>query len=71
MSMLRAKGVAVSENMGALRPGSVLFTETGDGITHRDYVTRAWTKNPIEEVLVKMASSNTRIAASSPTSSSR
>jgi len=49
----------------------VLFTETGSGITHRDYVTRAWTKNPIEEVLVKMATSNTRIAASSTASSSR
>lgn len=72
MSMLRAKGIAVSEDMSTpLRPGRVLFTETGGGITHRDYVTRAWTKNPIEEVLVKMATSNTRIAASSMASSSR
>src|SRR5262249_52730748 len=72
MSMLRGKGIAVSEDTDApLRPGRVVFVETGDGITHRDYVTRAWTKNPIEEVLVKMASSETRIAASGTASSSR
>jgi hypothetical protein len=72
MSMLRGKGIAVSEDMdAALRPGRVVFVETGDGITHRDYVTRAWTRNPIEEVLVKMATSNTRVAASGSSSSSR
>jgi hypothetical protein len=72
MSMLRGKGVAVSEDTDApLRPGRVVFVETGDGITHRDYVTRAWTKNPIEEVLVKMASSSTKFAATGSTSSNR
>jgi hypothetical protein len=72
MSMLRGKGIAVSEDTDApLRPGRVVFVETGEGITHRDYVTRAWTKNPIEEVLMKMASSNTKIAASGSTSSNR
>jgi hypothetical protein len=72
MSMLRAKGIAVSEDTDApLRPGRVIFTETGAGITHRDYVTRAWTKNPIEEVLVKMATSGTKIAANTAPSSSR
>jgi hypothetical protein len=72
MSMLRAKGITVSEDTDApLRPGRVVFTETGTGITHRDYVTRAWTKNPIEEMLVKMASSKTRMAASGSSSSSR
>ena len=72
MSMLRAKGIAVSDDTDTpLRPGRVIFTETGAGITHRDYVTRAWTKNPIEEVLVKMASSGTKIAASTLPSTSR
>src|ERR1700730_1002507 len=56
MSMLREKGIPVSEDMDRpLRPGSVVFVETGEGITHRDYVTRAWTENPVKEVLVKMA----------------
>ncbi len=56
MHMLREKGVSVSEDADApLRPGSVVFVETGEGITHRDYVTQAWTKYPIERVLAKMA----------------
>jgi hypothetical protein len=67
MEMLRDKGITVRESMdGPLRPGSVVFVQTPDGITHRSYVTRAWTENPIKEVLVKMAASPalTRMAAS-------
>lgn len=76
MSMLRQKGISVSEDMeGPLRPGSVVFVETGGGITHRDYVTRAWTQNPLKDVLVKMAATPslalTRVAASSSAASSR
>ena len=71
MSMLRGKGIAVREDMdGPLRPGSVVFVKTGEGITHRDYVTQAWTRNPIEQVLVKMAAPSMRLAAA-PSSSSR
>lgn len=56
MSMLRGKGISVSESMdGPLRPGSVAFVQTRDGITHRSYVTQAWTEYPIKEVLTKMA----------------
>jgi hypothetical protein len=67
MQMLKDKGIAVSDDMdGPLRPGSVVFVKTPDGVTHRDYVTHAWTENPVREVLVKMASTPalTRIAAS-------
>jgi hypothetical protein len=72
MHMLRDKGITVSESMdGSLRPGSVVFVETGEGITHRDYVTQAWTRNPIEQVLVKMAAPSMRMAAGSALSSSR
>jgi hypothetical protein len=72
MSVLRGKGISVSESMdGPLRPGSVVFVKTGEGITHRDYVTQAWTKNPIEQVLVKMAAPSMRVAAGTTTSSSR
>jgi hypothetical protein len=66
MAMLKEKGIAISEGMdGPLRPGSVVFVETPDGVTHRDYVTRAWTQNPVKDVLVKMAASPalTRVAA--------
>ena len=64
--MLRDKGITVTENMdGALRPGSVVFVQTPDGVTHRDYVTQAWTEHPVKDVLVKMAASPslTRIAS--------
>jgi hypothetical protein len=72
MSMLRDKGIPVREDMdGPLRPGSVVFVETGEGITHRDYVTHAWTENPVKDVLVKMASTpSMRVAASAQSSSS-
>lgn len=73
MSMLRQKGITVSEDMdGPLRPGSVVFVETSDGVTHRDYVNRAWTQYPLKDVLVKMSATPalalTRVAATSPSS---
>jgi hypothetical protein len=73
MHMLRAKGIAVSEDTDApLRPGSVVFVETGEGITHRSYVTKAWTRNPIEQVLVKMAATpSMKVASGLPASASR
>jgi hypothetical protein len=56
IQMLKEKGITVTEDMdGPLRPGSVVFVETPKGVTHRDYVTHAWTENPVKEVLVKMA----------------
>jgi hypothetical protein len=72
MQMLKEKGIAIAEDMdGPLRPGSVVFVKTPDGVTHRDYVTHAWTENPVKEVLVKIAATPvlTRVAASasSPT----
>jgi hypothetical protein len=72
MHALREKGITVSENMdGPLRPGSVVFVETQAGITHRDYVTQAWTKNPIEQVLIKMAQPSMRVAANASSFTSR
>ncbi len=75
MQMIRDKGIAISDDMdGPLRPGSVVFVKTPDGVTHRDYVTHAWTDKPIREVLAKMASTPalTRVAASTAeTTSSR
>jgi hypothetical protein len=58
---------------GPLKPGSVVFVETPEGVTHRDYVTHAWTDNPLKEVMVKMAASPalTRIAAGASPSASR
>jgi hypothetical protein len=66
MQMLRDKGITVTESMdGPLRPGSVVFVKTPDGVTHRDYVTQAWTEHPVKDVLVKMAATPalTRVAS--------
>src|SRR5438874_4136916 len=74
MQMLKEKDIAISEDMdGPLRPGSVVFVETPEGVTHRDYVTLAWTENPVKEVLVKMAATPalTRRAASTSSPASR
>jgi hypothetical protein len=73
MHMLREKGIAVSEDIDApLHPGSVVFVETGEGITHRDYVTQAWTKYPIERVLMKMAATPAlKVAAGASSSANR
>jgi hypothetical protein len=74
IGMLRTKGIAVYEDFDRpLRPGSVVFTETPEGVTHRDYVTSAWTRNPVQDVLTKMAAAQPpiRIAASSTRSTSR
>jgi hypothetical protein len=74
MQMLKDKGIAVSEDIDApLRPGSAVFVETPEGVTHRDYVTHAWTESPVKDVLVKMAATPalTRIAASAGTTSDR
>ncbi|QWG15756.1 alpha/beta hydrolase [Bradyrhizobium sediminis] len=74
MAMLKEKGIAISDDMGGpLRPGSVVFLETPEGVTHRDYVTRAWTENPVKDVLVKMAATPalTRVATNSPSHADR
>jgi hypothetical protein len=74
MAMLKEKGIAISEDIdGPLRPGSVVFVETPEGVTHRDYVTRAWTKYPVKDVLVKMAATPalTRVAATAPSPASQ
>src|SRR3954464_9257042 len=66
MQMLRDRGITVTESMdGPLRPGSVVFVQTPDGVTHRDYVTQAWTRHPVKDVLVKMAATPalTRVAS--------
>ena len=48
-------------------------SKTPEGVTHRDYVTHAWTENPVKEVLVKMAATPelTRVAAGASSSASR
>ncbi|MBR1124259.1 alpha/beta hydrolase [Bradyrhizobium lablabi] len=72
MAMLREKGISYREDMdGPLRPGSVVFVQTRDGITHRSYVTQAWTQHPVKDVLVKMAAPSSTRIASAPAASNR
>ncbi|WP_291609105.1 alpha/beta hydrolase [Bradyrhizobium sp.] len=72
MAMLREKGISYREEMdGPLRPGSVVFVQTRDGVTHRSYVTQAWTEHPVKDVLIKMATAPTSARyASMPSSAS-
>ena len=56
MRALKDKGITIAEDMDRpLKPGSVVFIATPEGVSHRDYVTEAWTEFPVKEVLVKMA----------------
>jgi hypothetical protein len=64
MRMLRARGIDYAEDIARpLAPGSVIFVQTPPNVTHRDYVTQAWTQNPVQAVLAKMTPVPARIAA--------
>ncbi len=53
---LRAKGIPVQEELdGPLKPGTVAFLSTGEGVRHRDFVTSSWTRLPVKDVLLRMA----------------
>ena len=54
--MLREKGISVRYELdGPLKPGMVALLSTRDGVSHRSFVTRAWTEHPISDVLLRMA----------------
>lgn len=51
--ILRKRGVNYSNSLSSsLRPGSVTFVKAVD--SHRDYVTRAWARNPISDLLSRI-----------------
>ena len=53
--LLRAKGIPVQDELnGSLKPGTVALLST-EGITHRDFVTLAWTQHPVTDVLLRIA----------------
>lgn len=55
--ILRDRHIVVRRELnGPLKPGTVAFLPTGEGIRHRDYVTLAWTEHPVKDILVRMAS---------------
>src|SRR5271165_2291710 len=57
--ILRDKGIKVTEELdGPLKPGTVAFLSTGEGIRHRDYVTLAWTEHPVKDVLQRIPRRN-------------
>jgi hypothetical protein len=54
--MVREHGIpAVHDLNGPIKPGTVAFLGTRDGVNHRDYVTRAWTAHPVKDILDKIA----------------
>jgi hypothetical protein len=53
--ILRDKGIPVVHELnGPLKPGTVAFLATRDGITHRDYVTLSWTEHPVRDILLRL-----------------
>ena len=53
--ILTDKGIPVEHELdGKLKPGTVAFLPTGEGIRHRDYVTLSWTEHPIKDVLLRI-----------------
>jgi hypothetical protein len=53
--ILRDKGISVVTDLnGPLRPGTVAFIATRDGVRHRDYVTLAWTEHPVKDMLSRL-----------------
>jgi hypothetical protein len=56
MRILQDKGIPVGRELNSpLKPGTVAFLSTGEGIRHRDYVTLAWTEHPVKDVLLRIA----------------
>lgn len=54
--ILRDRHIVVRRKLtGRLRPGTVAFLPTGEGIRHRNYVTLAWTEHPVADILSRMA----------------
>ena len=54
MDILRKRGVRYTTDLKpTLRPGSVTFVKAVD--SHRDYVTKAWAKNPISDLLSRIS----------------
>lgn len=53
--LLRAKGLRPASGLPArLGPGAVAFLATPAGVTHQDFVTRAWIDNPLAAVLARV-----------------
>ncbi|HEY7300698.1 MAG TPA: hypothetical protein VH684_22605 [Xanthobacteraceae bacterium] len=53
--ILGDKGIPVEHELnGRLKPGTVAFLQTGEGIRHRDYVTLSWTQHPIKDMLLRI-----------------
>ena len=51
--MLAGRGVAFGSDAERIGRG-VTFLHTGDAYSHRDYVTRAWTREPLRDLLARI-----------------
>jgi hypothetical protein len=52
---LTDKGIKISKSLdGPIRPGSVVFIPGHPEDSHRDYVTQAWTADPIADILNRL-----------------
>jgi hypothetical protein len=58
---LEERSVPVKTELGErLGPGSVVFLDTGPDTEHRDFVTQAWTRYPVKDLLQRMTMADRR-----------
>jgi len=64
MASLSQAGVANRRGaLGDLAPGRVVFLSAGDAIEHKDFLTRAWTADPLRAVFARIAAFGAKKAA--------
>jgi len=67
--LLRERSVPYSSELRPNHlPGMVAFLPAGD-VSHRDFVTRAWADNPIENILARMTDVNSKFEGAETTAS--
>ena len=55
-ALLKGRNLPVASGMPSiLKPGSITFLRTPASVTHNDFVTRAWTVDPMRAVLMRIA----------------
>src|SRR5204862_5450747 len=56
-SMLQQRGVATQSGaLSKLSPGNIVFMSAGGNLVHNDFLTRAWTHDPLRFVFARIAS---------------
>ena len=58
-SMLQQRGVGTQSGvLSKLAPGNIVFMSAGANLVHNDFLTKAWTSDPLRSVFARIASFN-------------